>query len=127
MSSYCTIPEFYSYTEPVARKRHACCECSAPILPGEKYFRAAGSWEGEFGTHCQHLLCMEAAMFIRDHFNDGECIGFGTLQESFSEMRGGRAQDRTRAANDPKLRRLRSLMARILWREHNERVRAGAG
>ena len=84
----CELPAFYVHSEPVARKRHKCCECGSPIEKGEKHFVCTGKWNGEAPTtRRQHLLCMEACMFIRDEFNDGECIGFGDLYDSFGQMR----------------------------------------
>jgi len=80
-------PDFYSWAEPVASKEHKCCECLAPILKGETYFRAVGKWEGVVSTHRQHLLCMEACMLVRDKLNDFECIPFGTLQEWYGTYR----------------------------------------
>jgi hypothetical protein len=105
------FPSVYRWEEPVARKRHVCVECDAPIVRGEKHFKCFGVWEGDAQTHRQHLLCMEACMMIRDEFEDGECIGFGELMEWFGEMR--REYDR----DDERWQRLRSLMARIFWRE----------
>jgi hypothetical protein len=110
--SYCELPSFYDCSEPIARKRHVCCECSAPIEVGEKHFRGAGQWrELGFCTYRQHLACMEACMLIRDSFNGGDCIGFGELMEEFSNMRGGYSR------SDPDWIKLRSLMAKIRWRE----------
>ncbi len=121
MSSYCDIlPEFYTWTEPVARKSHVCCECDAPILHHEKYFHARGKWEDEVRSYRQHLACCEACMVIRDDFNGGECINFGSLKEDFDEMRNDNwypERDRYK----PAWKRLRSLMAKILWRERAAR------
>jgi hypothetical protein len=111
MSSYCTVPEFYTWSEPVARKQHVCVECSAPIMPGEKHFAYRGKWDG-LETGRQHLLCCEACMVIRDELNGGECICFGGLKEQFREFLE-QCDDKRK---EP-WKRLRSLMARILWRE----------
>lgn len=106
----CEIAEFYTYTEPVARKQHKCCECSAPIEKGEKHFRAFGKWTFGTDAYRQHFLCMEACMLIRDKFNGGDCIAFGRLMETFSELREyGKGKE--------VYRQLRSLMAKIKWRE----------
>jgi hypothetical protein len=109
-------PDFYKHREPVARREHRCCECSAPILVGERHFYASGMWHGKVDSFRQHLICMEACMLIRDEFAGGDCIGFGSLKEEFNEMR----EDNWHAERDRfKLawRRLRGLMAKILWRE----------
>jgi hypothetical protein len=111
MSLYCddTSPEFYSVREPVARKEHACCECSAMIKKGETYVVCSGLWEGDFSTHKQHVLCCEACEFIR---TGSECIPFGSLKEY---MRDG--QPRKDGENGSAIR---DFMAKILRRERAE-------
>ena len=66
--SECLIPSFYSHSEPKARKRHRCVECSAWIEPGEVHFAYTGKWGGDISSGRQHLVCMEACMLIRDRF-----------------------------------------------------------
>lgn len=86
MRGYCeNMPEFYSWSEPVARKAHRCCECDALIVKGEKHFSCTGKWEGGISTFRQHTLCMEACMYVRDKLNDGDCVGFGSLREWISD------------------------------------------
>lgn len=121
MSSFCEIPDFYEWAEPVARKQHRCCECEAPIMPGEKHFRCAGKWDGEVSSYRQHLVCMEACMWVRDHFG-GECIPFGGLKEEFDEIRCD-AWYPERDRYKPAWRTLRHLMATILVRERPHRTR----
>lgn len=115
----CELPIFYDHAEPVARKRHRCEECSAPILKGEKHFKGCGKWDFGAATYRQHLLCMEACMMIRDRFNDGECVGFGCLKEEFSELP---TWHKERSRRDHVLLKLRSLMAKILWRERTAKA-----
>lgn len=120
MSMTCTMPEFYTYSEPIARKEHKCCECSSPIRKGEKHFRCFGKWEGEQSTHRQHLACMEACMLIRDKFNAGDCFGFGCLMEEFSQLKFENwhpPPDKIK----PAWKQLRSLMSQILRRERTGR------
>lgn len=123
----CELPTFYDYSEPIARKRHRCCECNAPILKGEKHFRGTGKWDGHIQTHRQHLLCMETCMLIRDEFNGFECIAFGDLKEWWDEYRTNIKYARRDIARNglrpgwldkEELKKLRSMMARIFWREH---------
>ncbi len=83
----CEIAEFYNWSEPVARKEHRCCECSAPIRMGEKHFVATGKWDGQLSTFRQHLLCCETSMYVRDKLNGGECICFGGLVEWLEESK----------------------------------------
>jgi hypothetical protein len=114
VSYLCEVfPEFYEWSEPVARKQHRCCECDAPILKGEKHFIGVGKWDGVISTHRQHLLCMEACIFIRDHFEHGECIGLGELMEYWGDCPKGGSKE--------EWKELRSLMARILWREYRSK------
>lgn len=43
-------PDVMWEEEPVARKRHVCCECRGCIEKGEKYSLYKGVWCGEFST-----------------------------------------------------------------------------
>lgn len=109
-------PDFYTWTEPVARKQHRCVECRAPILKGEKHFRYAGKWEGDLSTGRQHLECMEACMLLRDKFGGGDsCVAFGDLKPDFREV--DEYFERENDGKKPAWIRLRHLMAVILWRE----------
>lgn len=86
MSYDCEIPSLYRMTEPVARKQHGCVECSAPILPGEKYVHVVAVWGGDFCIEKQHLLCANACRLVRDTgINDDECVYFGGLKEFWRE------------------------------------------
>ena len=114
--SECELPRFYDWSEPIAGKKYVCCECSAPILKGEKHFRGSGKWDWRVDTFRQHLTCMEACMLIRDSFNGGECIGFGELKDSWWEMK--REIDR----DHKDMVKLRHLMAVILVRERKAKI-----
>lgn len=114
MIGECELPEFYTWSEPVARKEHWCIECAAPILVGERYFRYSGKWYGQLESGQQHLLCMEACILIRDEI-EGDCVPFGELMEWFEEYRDdlGKKSDIAK--------RLRSLIAQIKQRERQGR------
>lgn len=114
------LPDFYHWTEPVARKEHRCCECGAPINRGEKYFRAHGKWDGAISVYRQHLLCMEACMYVRDNFNGHECIPFGCLREYCHELFADQYH-RPRDRHNDKWKTMRSMMARIIVRERHSR------
>lgn len=120
MFTECDLPECYSYREPVARKQHRCCECSAPIHKGEKHFVAAGKWDGKFSQYRQHYVCMEACMLLRDKFYDGDCIGFGELYDEFEELKQS-SWFRRSDSDKPAWRELRTLIAVIKRRERSER------
>jgi len=80
MGSDCEIAQYYKWAWHVARKEHPSCECSAPILMGEKYLQVNACWENRPDTYRQHVLCMKACEFIRDNF-DEECVYYGGLHE----------------------------------------------
>lgn len=109
----CDFPVFFVHKEPVARKEHQCCECSAPILKGEKHFHLRGKWDWGIESYRQHLACMEACMTIRDDV-EGECIAFGSLMDWYNEFK--------RDLNREKHKKLRHLMAVILMRERRCRL-----
>ena len=123
MSSYCEMPEFYSDSEPVARKEHHCIECAAPILKGEKHYSYNGKWAGEFGSGRQHLLCRDICVYIRDHFNGRECFAFGELMEFWGdELYFERAGERKQPFSD-RSKEVRHMMAKVLWRQRRFRRR----
>lgn len=111
--SDCEIPQFYQCTEPTANREHKCCEFSAPILPGEKYLRVGMKYEGQCMTEKQHLACAEACEYVRDNIND-ECLMYGELMEWWNE------DGHWASKKDEKGRRIRSLMANIILRQHRK-------
>jgi hypothetical protein len=102
-------PEIYKAVDVTARKQHLCCECGCPIMPGEKYVRCSGKWDGHFSVYCQHADCCDACMAIRDA--SGECLCFGELLEYYHEC-----DRRFCDAN------LRGLFAKILRRRRGNRA-----
>lgn len=40
-------PEFIRESSHIARKHHACAECSATIQPGDRYSVIVGKWDGD--------------------------------------------------------------------------------
>lgn len=113
----CEVPLFYSHAEVVARKEHRCCECTASILPGEKHFTAVGKWvdfnNGKIRRYRQHIVCEKACEFVRDHFNDYDCIGFGELFQWIGEEAYGLKE--FKGYDDGKT--FRSMIAKIRRRE----------
>ncbi len=86
--SECEIPEYYVVKEPIAKKKHECRECNAPILPEEKYTQVNACWEKSPGVYRQHDICAKACELVRDAgFNDDECLAFGQLKEWWYETR----------------------------------------
>lgn len=106
----CEIAQCYKTAERIARKQYPCCECGVPIRKGELHTVCSGLWHGKFNTHRQHQACCQACEFIRDEFNDHECIPFGYLMEWWGDNKWQLSK-----ASEAE-RKLRSLMAAILWR-----------
>lgn len=80
------MSEFASEREVTARTLHQCGECFRTIQPGERYQRAAGSWEGEFWsmTTCAHCaairpLVAEEDPWYQEHY-------YGGLWESLNNL-----------------------------------------
>ena len=120
MSDCDVMPAFYSYSERVARKQHRCCECHAPILVGEKHFFATGKWDGELSSHRQHLLCMEACVFIRDNLNDWECLAFGELFDWWWDC--GRRERADYRLKVDKWKTIRGMIAKIKRRKRSSKT-----
>lgn len=61
MDCYCDygVPDFYTKSRPIARKKHKCDECGSTIWPGDRYEKVAGKWD-EFQTFktCVHCLAV---------------------------------------------------------------------
>lgn len=57
------MSEFGNHTHPVARKEYRCEWCGEKILRGEKHFKYAGMWEGDFQNYRMHLECENACSF----------------------------------------------------------------
>lgn len=107
----CELPQFWNVTEPVARKQYSCCECSAPILAGEKYVRCSGKWDFDPPkSFKQHLLCANACRWVRDNILE-ECLSMGGLQEWWGE--DGYYGDKKR----PEFIGIRKMLAGIYRRE----------
>lgn len=84
--SYCDLEpaEFWVTEQPTAIKIHKCCECSALILPKEKYLRVRVGWDGTAETFKQHMACAELCEYVRDSILD-ECLPMGGFKEWWLE------------------------------------------
>lgn len=69
-----------------ARKAHACEECGAPIVPGEKYHAVSGLSDGEW-WHIKVCDCCERKRCALATEMDLDCIpyGGGCLAECYAE------------------------------------------
>lgn len=85
MSGDCELPQYYKCKERKARKSHVCCECMAPIVPGEKYLQVNGCWDYVPQVFRQHLLCAQACEFVRDATLVENCLSFGELKEWYRD------------------------------------------
>jgi hypothetical protein len=82
------MSEFYQERTVTARKPHVCCECGRVIPAKEKYQRAVGVWDGEWGHFAWCWDCDN----LRDRlFGDGcdmEETSFGTLIDTYNDWYG---------------------------------------
>lgn len=76
-------PDICTETNPVARKRHQCCECMGWIEPGERYQSVAGLWDGSWLTY---RTCPDCAD-IRNHFRAFGPWYYGSLRDDLFEAR----------------------------------------
>lgn len=103
-------PKVYSWTEPIAQKEYVCCECKRKILRGQRYFKAEGLWDGQWSTFRQHLICLQACMYVRDNMNGGDCIAFGGLMDYYGDSKDWIVRNKNR----PEVKVFRGLMAKVL-------------
>ena len=75
-------------SRPVARKKYLCFWCVEDILPGEKYLREVGTFEGEFQSLAYHLECEKASEKWGSQ-NPGEPYGEGEFKRGSTDPRRG--------------------------------------
>jgi len=65
MDCYCEYeePQFFSKATHKARAQHRCDECYRTIVPGERYERVRGVWDGTFSMYKMCPRCIA----LRDH------------------------------------------------------------
>jgi hypothetical protein len=73
--------DFYVEQIVTARKPHKCYECSTVVVPGQKYERVTGKWDGELGRYTFCLFCSEVSKV----FSCGDGRMFGVLWEDMTE------------------------------------------
>lgn len=72
-----------------ARKQHCCCECLAPIEPGEHYMETTGVWDGRADRFRQCLFCGELMSLASSHpsvFHEDDAPTFDGLFAWLSDM-----------------------------------------
>lgn len=84
------MSDFQTTSEPVARKRHICCECRGHIEPGQAYQLVAGCWEGDMSSFKTCASCVQArdwAIAQPEWGGDGEHLYyFGMLEEDLCNL-----------------------------------------
>lgn len=76
--------DVYRKSNPIARKRHRCWECSGYIEPGEKYEYVFGVWEG----HGEVIKTCHRCTALRDFVMEKspcKCWAHGVLIEEMIE------------------------------------------
>ena len=86
MDCYCDYEpsDFYSATQPVARKVHRCEECGGPVLPGEKYERAFVVTYGHADTFKTCARCVDLRTWVKNNV-PCLCWAHGNLNEDLRE------------------------------------------
>lgn len=87
--------DFHNKREVTARKEHRCSEagngCNRKILPGTRYVRISGKFDGEMYDEAQCLRCDrlfgKARKRYGQDFDWDEGIEFGGLREFIREAR----------------------------------------
>ncbi len=87
----CVIAEFYSQRLMIARKPHKCCETGRTILPGERYWRLTGKWDGRIDSYAQSEAAFHFARWLNHskdsplYMNSDGCIPFGSIRDAIGE------------------------------------------
>ena len=113
-------PTFYSRTTPRARKRHACEECDGKIMPGDRYERVSGLWDGNFSVFITCGRCTDIRTWLKNSL-PCFCWAYGGMFED--------AEESIREAQSRAPEESRGLMfgfrRRIILRDrHNQAQRA---
>jgi hypothetical protein len=74
----------------MARKRHICCECRAPIQPGQAYEIQTGQWNR--GKDIYRFKTCALCVEIRNHFSCGNgwyfrCVWDDLREGAFENLR----------------------------------------
>jgi len=66
---YCDYdpPDFYHREVRSARKEHACGECGASILPGEKYEYVSAKWDGYVDSFKTCEQCVDLRTWVKNN------------------------------------------------------------
>ena len=85
----CDSPAVYSARWRVARKRHDCSECCAPILPGIRYLNVFGVWDGSPETFRVHSECDDLRSIVeRDVCGSHGFVPLGYLAQEIVDAYG---------------------------------------
>ncbi len=84
------MSDFTSESTPTARRQHKCCECQGAILPGQKYQRAAGQWDGRMDVFKTCMPCVEARDWATSQMEwcggDDHLFYYEMLEQDLADM-----------------------------------------
>jgi hypothetical protein len=69
-----------------ARKPHQCCECGAPIAPGDHYVHSSGVWDNEPNAYSTCVDCHAWKRAFMAHPEGCSCVCFGELWREIAEF-----------------------------------------
>lgn len=79
-------PDFYTVSEPRARKTHNCIECDSDIRIGEKHRCCTGKWDGEVKTYRMCAKCARLFDAVLADLTPYDCPpAFGELGQFASD------------------------------------------
>jgi len=81
----CEPPDCAEWRSVRARKQHRCCECPAPIEPGEIHSVISGIWDGCPGRFRTCAPCLEVRDQLERDIGRDCCVPLGGLWEHLGE------------------------------------------
>lgn len=84
----CEQPDFIDQKITTCRKIRRCVECSTVIMPGRKYLKTAGVWDGRWSHFSQCLVCAWVSWLATIESYDCEGPAFGELKNWLLEGEG---------------------------------------
>lgn len=119
---YCDYdpPTVYNSTTPRAKKIYKCGECSGPILPGERYERVFGIWDGNADTFLTCERCVDLRTWVKNNV-PCLCLVHGNQDEQ-NDMAVRDARYRAPLETGGLL--FGFLRRQVLRERHNQRARA---
>ena len=107
------LPEFSDSRIYKAKKDHVCTECYRKILPGEKYERVFGKWDGAVETYKTCSDCLS----VRDVFFCGSWGYTSIWEDLYSHIAEGSIDSDCLVALTPRAREKVCEMIEESWEE----------